>query len=95
MDKQRLDVDYPLVDKDFNLLPESEEVAKFLSDENTQYDFYIHVTNIDMVPTALYMSMSKRLNVDCHAIISEFDGNYYIYSLLSSSVFETVTMEGL
>lgn len=95
MEHQKVSIDKPLVDEYFNVLPEAEEVAKLLSDENLHYDLHITVSDKDMVPTALYMSMSKRINVDCHAHIKDFDGNYYLYSFLANSAFTSVEMDGL
>lgn len=95
MESQKIDVNIPLVDENFLPLPESEPFAKLLSDESLHYDFHIYVDSKEMIPTALYMSMSKRINVDCHAHIGTFDGNYYIYSFLSNSAFSSVEMEGL
>lgn len=85
----------PLIDENFNQLPSANKVVDKISDESKEFDLFIDVDSIDMVYTALALSMSKRINVNCHARIGDFFGNHFVYSYLSGSFFETVNFSGV
>jgi hypothetical protein len=70
------------------------EITELFSKEDVMYDLHIHIDDIEMVPTALMMSLSKRHNVDCHAYIGSFPCNYAVYSFLAASTFTTVNLKG-
>lgn len=89
-----INVRKPLLDKEFQQLPSAKKIVDKLADESTEFDLFIHVDSLEMVYTALSLSMSKRPNVECHAHIGEFPGNHYVYSYLSGSHFSTVNFTG-
>lgn len=96
--RKSIDLRKPLYDNDLEYVAAREsyikELAEELSNEEYNYDLHIHIDNVEMVPTALAFSMSKRHNVDCHAYIGDFEGNYAVYSFLADSSFMTVNLKG-
>lgn len=75
----------PLVDENLSPLESASKVVSLLSDETKHFEVHVHVANKEMVPTAISFSLSKRLNVDLIAQISDFPGSHFVYSFLKSS----------
>ena len=89
-ERTRIDVSTPLVNEFFEETEEAKRVIETLSDEKGEFDLHIHVDSMDMVPTVLVMSMSKRHNVEYYAHLNRFDGIEYVHGYLLSGYFKGV-----
>lgn len=83
MDREKLVIDYPLVDENFNsILPASENFLDKTKDEFTKFDVTIKVHSLDMAPTAMFFSLKPRINIDFYVEMKEFTGSNFIESFL-------------
>jgi hypothetical protein len=89
-----IEVRQPLVIIDSNRFVETKEarpVIEQLTDEAAEFDLHIYITSKEMIPTALVLAMSKRINVNCYAYIStDFEEFDYIAGFLKSGHYERV-----
>lgn len=87
-----IDITVPLVNENLEENENSKEVINDMMDESSEVHLHIHIHNLDMIPTAIALSMSKRHNVHYYATISDFPGREYIHGYLMSGYFEKVEM---
>lgn len=78
----------PIVRHDMSADPAFEEeyhnITSQLMDESNKYDLHLYLNDVSMFPTAVSLSMSKRVNIEYHAHLSRFPGYEYIYGFLKS-----------
>jgi hypothetical protein len=86
----RIDITVPLVDSYLTENASAKEFIEELLDEGKEFEVHVYVSALDMVPTALALSMSKRINVSYHAHVSQFPGCEYIIGYLKSGYFKEV-----
>lgn len=92
-ERTRIDLRVPLVNEYLEENEEAKAVINSLSDETKQFDLHIYVTGFDMIPTAVAMSMSKRLNVEYFAHLRKIPGIEFLYGYLLSGYFKGVDFE--
>lgn len=93
MAKTEFTLDYPLVDDNFNSLPEAEDFIKSTSDEFENYNVKIMVPDETMVSTAMFFSMRKRHNVNFTVHLGNFKGSNFVRSFLLSGHVKEVICE--
>lgn len=85
MGKISLTVDKPLVDEQFNVLKISNDFLEKTNNERDNFLVHILVNDMSMVPTAMFFSLRKRINIDFVVKLSNFKGSDFVYSFLKSS----------
>lgn len=85
LNKERLIINYPLVDDNFNVLDEAKSFIDFTKDELVKKDVLIIVDSISMVSTAVFLSMRKRINVNLILEVHKFKGYNFVESFLRSA----------
>lgn len=87
-----IEIRTPLVDDSLSVYESAASVIESLRDEDKLYDVHIYVDAIDMVPTVVSMSMSKRHNVEYYAHVTKFPGCEYVLGYLKSGYFKEVEL---
>jgi hypothetical protein len=82
-------IDKPFVDGNFQEIPENKNLVKLFiektSDESVVHDILIDVNNLDMVPTAVFFSLKKRINANFTVRLGDFKGADFLHSFLKNS----------
>jgi hypothetical protein len=91
MVQTELTLDYPLVDENFNTLEAAHDFIEKTNDEFQRYLVNVIVSNLTMVPTAMFFSLRKRNNIKFRITLGDFKGANFIHSfLISGHIFEVI-----
>lgn len=93
MGVEKLFIDYPLVDDNFNSLEGAEDFAKKVSDEFQKFEVTIKVESLKMASTAIFFSLKPRLNVDFIVELEDFAGSSFVHSFLKSGHIKEIKYE--
>lgn len=91
MASEKIIINSPLVDENLNVLESADSFIKQTEDEFNTYDVIIEVSDLSMVPTAMFFSLRLRRNINFTVKLNDFPGANFIHSFLISGHIKEVT----